>query len=60
MSHVRTLTGAGTAKTIAYAYNAADNLTQITYPSGRIVSYVRDATGRITSVTTKCTRTVIA
>ena len=51
-SDVRTITGAG-AKTVAYAYSAADLVTQITYPSGRIVSYTRDTTGRITGVTTK-------
>ena len=33
--------------------HAADRVTQITYPSGRIVNYVRDTTGRITSATTK-------
>ena len=27
---------------VAYAYDAADNLLSITYPSGRIVSYARD------------------
>ena len=35
-----------------YAYDLADNLIQITYPSGRTVDYGRDAAGRITSVTT--------
>ncbi len=51
-SDVRTITGAG-AKTVAYTYSAADLVTQITYPSGRIVTYTRDTTGRITGVTTK-------
>jgi RHS repeat-associated protein len=35
-----------------YAYDLADNLIQITYPSGRTVDYGREAAGRITSVTT--------
>jgi RHS repeat-associated protein len=35
-----------------YAYDPADNLIQIIYPSGRTVDYRRDAVGRITSVTT--------
>ena len=42
---------------VAYLYDLADRVTQITYPSGRIVTYVRDAQGRITSVTTKQTST---
>ena len=37
----------------ADAYDLADRVTQITYPSGRLVNYVRDAQGRVTSVTTK-------
>lgn len=36
-----------------YEWDLADRLTGITYPSGRIVAYVRDAMGRVTSVTTK-------
>lgn len=47
-------TGGG-AKTVSYLYSAADLVTQITYPSGRIVIYTRDTTGRITGVTTKQT-----
>ena len=39
--------------TVAYAYDLADRVTEITYPSGRIVTYARDGTGRITGVTTK-------
>lgn len=35
-----------------YAFDAADRLTQMTYPTGRIVSYGRDSIGRITGVTT--------
>ena len=38
--------------TTQYAYNLADNLTQIHYPSGRIVNYHRDdVLGRISSIT---------
>jgi YD repeat-containing protein len=35
----------------------ADRITQITYPSGRIVTYTRDTTGRITGVATKLNAT---
>ena len=38
---------------VGYAYDSADNLTQVTYPSGRIVIYARDAQGRVTSVSTR-------
>jgi YD repeat-containing protein len=38
-----------------YQYNAADRLTEITYPSGRIVTYARNANGQVTGVTTKQT-----
>jgi RHS repeat-associated protein len=46
-------TTAGIVYTIGYGYDAAGNVTQIAYPSGRIVSYSRDALGRITGVTTQ-------
>jgi RHS repeat-associated protein len=36
-----------------YAYDGAGNVTQITMPSGRIVSYARDSLARVTAVTTK-------
>jgi RHS repeat-associated protein len=36
-----------------YAYDLANHVVQITYPSGRIVSYTRDAMGRISDVTTQ-------
>jgi RHS repeat-associated protein len=48
-----TKTTASVVYTIAYAYDLAGNITQITYPSGRIVTYSRDAVGRISGVTTK-------
>jgi YD repeat-containing protein len=37
----------------SYTYNAAGNVTQITYPSGRIVSITRNTLGQVTGVTTK-------
>ncbi len=47
---------AGQAYAVAYAYDLADRVIGIVYPdnypSGRIVTYVRDAQGRVTSVTT--------
>lgn len=43
----------GVSYQVNYVYNLADQVTQITYPSGRIVIYGRDAQGRITGVTTK-------
>ncbi len=39
--------------TISYAYDAAGNITQVTYPSGRLVVFARDALGRVSGVTTK-------
>jgi RHS repeat-associated protein len=44
--------GSGTAD-LAYAYDLADRITQITYPSGRLVAYDRDSKGRVTAVSTK-------
>jgi RHS repeat-associated protein len=37
----------------SYAYDLANHVVQITYPSGRIASYTRDAMGRISGVTTQ-------
>jgi len=37
------------AFTTAYAYNVGGDLTQVTYPSGRVVTYTAAATGNITS-----------
>jgi RHS repeat-associated protein len=48
-----TKTTASVAYTVGYAYDADGNVTQITYPSGRIVTYARDSLGRISGVTTK-------
>jgi len=40
---------------IDYAYDAAGNLIRITYPSGRLVEYLRDGEGRVAHVTTRKT-----
>ncbi|MCF6252011.1 MAG: RHS domain-containing protein [Methylococcaceae bacterium] len=37
---------------ISYAYDDANRVQQITYPSGRVVDYSRDISGQITGVTT--------
>ncbi len=37
----------------SYTYDAAGNILTETYPSGRIVTYARDALGRIFGITTK-------
>jgi YD repeat-containing protein len=37
----------------AYAYDAADRLAETVTPSGRIVTYQRDALGRVSGVTTR-------
>src|SRR6266851_2843458 len=37
----------------SYAYDLADHVAQVTYPSGRIASYSRDAMGRTNGVTTQ-------
>jgi len=44
---------AAAAYVTSYVYDPADRLTQMVYPSGRIVTYARDALGRIVSVTTQ-------
>ncbi len=36
-----------------YTYDLIDAVTSITYPSGRVVTYVRDTLGRVSSVTTQ-------
>ena len=41
--------------TVGYGYDLDGNVTRITYPSGRVVSYARDATGRVTGVTSRTT-----
>ena len=39
--------------TTGYGYDLAGKLTQMTYPSGRIVSYQRDTLGQVSGITTK-------
>ncbi len=38
-----------------YQYDLADHLMQVTYPTGRLVTYQRDAQGRVAAVTTQTT-----
>lgn len=40
-----------------YGYDLAGNLSSITYPSGRLVTYVRNSAGQVDSITTKSTPT---
>ncbi len=40
----------GTAYNVGYQYNAAGDLTKLTYPSGRIVQYSYDAVGHLCAV----------
>jgi len=44
--------GSGTAD-LAFAYDLADRVTEITYPSGRVVQYTYDTKGRVSQVQTK-------
>lgn len=46
-----TRTISGQSYTTSYAYNIADNVTNIVYPSGHVISLGRDGQGRISSVT---------
>ncbi len=46
----RVATGITTLNT-SYAFDAGNNVSSITYPSGTIVAYGRDGMGRVTSVT---------
>jgi RHS repeat-associated protein len=45
--------GSTASADLAYAYDVGDRISAITYPSGRIVNYVRDTKGRVSSVTTR-------
>lgn len=49
-SEVRTI--GGQPYTTSYSYDSAGRLAGITYPSGRVVTYTRDATGRISQIDT--------
>ena len=46
---VQSVTGTPDAS-VGYTHNAADRLVAMTYPSGAVVTYQRDAAGRITGV----------
>jgi RHS repeat-associated protein len=46
-------TNGTTTLTTSYGYDAVSRLATLTYPSGALVTYIRDAMGRITSVTGK-------
>jgi len=48
-----TRTIAATAYVTSYVYDPADRLTQMVYPSGRILNYVRGAMGRVVAATTQ-------
>ncbi len=50
--------GSTATASLTYAYDLANRVTQITYPSGRIVGYVRDTKGRVTTVQTKLSSSV--
>ncbi len=50
----------GIISTTGYAYTVADRIQSITYPSGAIVSYTRNALGQITAVTYKANATASA
>jgi RHS repeat-associated protein len=43
----------GVTYTVKYTYDDDGNVTEMVYPSGRIVTYARDAVGRISGITTK-------
>ncbi|WP_316233816.1 RHS repeat-associated core domain-containing protein [Bradyrhizobium sp. SZCCHNPS2010] len=46
--------------TVGYAYDLDGNVTRMTYPSGRIVDYARDALGHITDVTSRTSSATVA
>lgn len=50
--------GTSSAAQLAYAYDLGDRVTQITYPSGRIVQYGRDTKARVNLVQTKASSSV--
>jgi RHS repeat-associated protein len=43
----------GKAYTTAYGYDAAGNLTGMTYPSGRVINLTRNSLGKVTAVATQ-------
>ena len=54
------LVGTTATANLAYSYDLSDRITQITYPSGRLVAYGRDSKGRVASVQTKATAATTA
>jgi RHS repeat-associated protein len=52
--------GTTTSANLAHAYDLADRIVTVTYPSGRIVNYLRDGRGRVSSVTTKSSSSAAA
>lgn len=48
----QTTTVAGASYTLSYTYNLANQLTQLSYPSGRTVDYSYDITGLLSQVAT--------
>jgi RHS repeat-associated protein len=57
--HVQTVTS-GTTLTVGATYNEAGRLRAITYPSGAIVTYIRDANGRITNISLNGQSTLVS
>ena len=51
---------AGMVYSTAYVYNRSGHVTQVTYPSGRIVGYARNLLGQVASVTTRQTSALAA
>jgi RHS repeat-associated protein len=49
--------GATAAAQLSYVYDLADRITQITYPSGRMVQYGRDTKGRVNLIQTRSSST---
>jgi RHS repeat-associated protein len=50
--------GTTTAAQVLYAYDLNNRITQITYPSGRIVQYAYDTKGRVSLVQTKASASI--
>jgi RHS repeat-associated protein len=50
-SSIRAATSASPARTVAYQYNRAGEVTRIEYPGGRVINYTRDVLGRTISIT---------
>jgi RHS repeat-associated protein len=50
--------GSSATAQLVYAYDLGDRITQLTYPSGRIMQYGRDSKGRVSTVQTKASSSV--